>query len=348
MSDTGATHGSGGEARFPGRDTGPRPNLNAMYVVLFSIALFGFVAIKTFEGIMARRVPEPQQIDIDAEAEILKLLNAFPWINVVLYVFFGLGATLLLVYFGLRLGGVRPVGREPLNKVSWTLGALVKGLVIAFFMMVVISVAASIMLSGLGLPKEAALIIIGMGVNILTVVAVLFMLRYEYGVNFAAIGLSLKKPLRNVGYAFLTYIAMIPVFAVVGVAWKWFGEQIGLEYEPQIVVAWLLTSDSVLTIVLVIVSAVVVAPIVEEFFFRCFTYPALRRRLGVTPAILITSAYFALIHLDFFAFMPVFVLGVALGFLYERRQNIVAPAAMHFFHNARAIGLILLLRFCSQ
>lgn len=41
---------------------------------------------------------------------------------------------------------------------------------------------------------------------------------------------------------------------------------------------------------------VLVAPLVEELFFRGFLYPALARPLGTVPAIAITSAGFALVH----------------------------------------------------
>jgi membrane protease YdiL (CAAX protease family) len=96
----------------------------------------------------------------------------------------------------------------------------------------------------------------------------------------------------------------------------------------------------------VTISAVVVAPLAEEIFFRSFTYSALRKRFGILPGIVVTSAYFALIH-DFFSYLPIFVLGVALAYLYERRQSIVAPVALHFFHNARVIGTVLILRYVN-
>ena len=46
-------------------------------------------------------------------------------------------------------------------------------------------------------------------------------------------------------------------------------------------------------------AAIVVAPVAEEFFFRAFFYRALRNRLRVWSACLITSLVFASLHLQY-------------------------------------------------
>lgn len=346
MNDTTTTDNSSSRAPVPGSEAGPRRNPSTMYLVLFSVALFGFTALSTYQAVMSRRAPEARPLV--TEEELAELHIGVPWLTAAQLASLCAGAALLIIYIGLRIGRIRSVRQEPQNALTWTLGAFVKGLVIVFFLLVLINITGFMAFSGTVMPGMAAGVIIGAAVDILAVVCVLFMLREEYGTKLADIGLKLKAPLANLGYGFLTYLAIMPVFSVVILAWRWLGGQLGLEYQLQPVVACLLKSDSMLTVVLITVSAVIVAPIVEEFMFRCFTYPVLRKRLGVSGAILITSAFFALIHLNFFAFPPIFVLGVALAFLYERRQNIVAPAALHFLHNAHAIGLILLLRFSAS
>ena len=48
--------------------------------------------------------------------------------------------------------------------------------------------------------------------------------------------------------------------------------------------------------------ACVVGPMVEEVFFRGFFYPAFRKYVGAVWAMVITSALFALVHENIFAF----------------------------------------------
>lgn len=315
---------------------------------MFIVALLGLIAVKTAEVIIKRTGPgTPVITPAGAEAALESLAAGMPWLGIVKLGLMGVGAALLIIYVCLRLVRIRPVGQEAQNRVSWTLGALVKGLIIAFFLVISLGILGPIALGILGMPLEAAVMMADAGAKILIVLALLFMLYFEYGARPADAGVTAKTPIRDVGYGFLTYLAVVPVFTIAALAWTWVGRSLGLEYQPQIVIKWLLESDSVLTLSLITFSVVLVAPVVEEIFFRGFTYPALRKRFGAKGAILISSVYFSLIHFDFFVFLPIMILGVALAFLYERRQSVVAPIALHFFHNAYAVGTVLLLRFLS-
>lgn len=99
----------------------------------------------------------------------------------------------------------------------------------------------------------------------------------------------------------------------------------GLEMQPSMVplseelsVPWLLP-----------LSAVIVAPIVEEVFFRGFLFAAFRQRHGWVKAALISSALFALIHLQPVAIPPIFLLGFFFAYLYHHSNSIWLPILMH-------------------
>ena len=79
--------------------------------------------------------------------------------------------------------------------------------------------------------------------------------------------------------------------------------------------------------------AALFGPIFEEIFFRGFCYPILKRRIGVPLSMVTTAAFFALIHENSFAFLTIFVLGLGLVYLYEKRGSLVAPLTMHITHN---------------
>ncbi len=347
-------HDTGQASWQPGER--PQSAANTMYMILFMLALFGFVVVpmlmkapnggKTvIPAIQKEKSVEPAA---DTETEMKAMLEQAFWLQAAILVTFILGTILLIVYIGLRVAGLRPVRQVPLNNVTWTLGSLVKGFVIALFIVMVLGYTGGPLLLPLGLHLLAVAALITAVFELLVVAWVVLMLRFEYNARPADFGLRFRKPLREVGYAFLTYLVVFPVFQVATIAWRYIGEFFGFEYEAQPLVAFLVKTDSVASILIVTVSAVIVAPIAEEFFFRVFTYSALRRRFGVFPSVIVTSAYFALIHPGFFSFLPIFILGAALAFLYERRQSIVAPVAMHFFHNSWVVGSILLLRYVNS
>jgi membrane protease YdiL (CAAX protease family) len=87
-----------------------------------------------------------------------------------------------------------------------------------------------------------------------------------------------------------------------------------------------------------LLGAVVVAPVVEEIFFRGFLFAGLRGRYGWQKAAVISSALFALVHLQPTAVLPIFLLGLIFALLYERSGSIWPAVLMHVSSNALALG----------
>lgn len=73
----------------------------------------------------------------------------------------------------------------------------------------------------------------------------------------------------------------------------------------------------------------------EEVVFRGVVQQQLQRRIA-SPwlAIIVASAIFSFIHFQFEGFLPRMLLGVLLGWLFWRSQNLWVPAAAHFANNA--------------
>ncbi|MDR0248434.1 MAG: CPBP family intramembrane metalloprotease [Oscillospiraceae bacterium] len=85
--------------------------------------------------------------------------------------------------------------------------------------------------------------------------------------------------------------------------------------------------------------SVLFAPIIEEIVYRGFVQGRARRLLGPRHAIFISAAVFGAAHLSFSAVTLVqaayaAALGILLGWVYERRRNIIVPIAMHMAFNA--------------
>ena len=85
-----------------------------------------------------------------------------------------------------------------------------------------------------------------------------------------------------------------------------------------------------------------VAPLVEEFFFRGFLFGVLREKLGVAWGALLAGSVFGLIHV---AGTPLrslgilVVLGVGLCILYAKTGSILPGIGLHSLHNSISLGV---------
>lgn len=87
-----------------------------------------------------------------------------------------------------------------------------------------------------------------------------------------------------------------------------------------------------------LIGGAIVAPFVEEIFFRGFVFGGLRPRYGWQRAALISSALFAMIHFVPTAVIPIFILGYIFAYLYHRSDSIWPAILMHAATNALALG----------
>ncbi len=84
----------------------------------------------------------------------------------------------------------------------------------------------------------------------------------------------------------------------------------------------------------IIVLAVVVAPISEEFIFRFFLYGVVRRYFGIAIGLIFNSLLFAAAHTHLPSAAPLFVLGGCFTLAYEWSGSILVSMAMHSFFNS--------------
>ncbi len=79
----------------------------------------------------------------------------------------------------------------------------------------------------------------------------------------------------------------------------------------------------------VIVGAVIMAPLIEETFFRGFILGGLNRVWWMIPSVIVSAALFSAVHLNLYAAIPFALFGLILGVLYLRTQHLTAPALAH-------------------
>ncbi|NJK62456.1 MAG: CPBP family intramembrane metalloprotease [Synechococcaceae cyanobacterium SM2_3_1] len=91
---------------------------------------------------------------------------------------------------------------------------------------------------------------------------------------------------------------------------------------------------------LLVVALVIAAPLTEEFFFRGFLLPGWQSSWpGPVGALLLTSGFWAGIHLqyDLFDITLIFGVGILLGLARWRSGSLFTPLAMHALNNLLSV-----------
>jgi membrane protease YdiL (CAAX protease family) len=170
---------------------------------------------------------------------------------------------------------------------------------------------------------------------------ILFFLRqHEIGWR-AAFGFSGPRLKHALLMAFGFILVVLPMVLLVQVASVSVLEKFGIPTENQAAVKLLTDAKSLLSTVYLGVFAVVMAPVAEEFIFRGMLFPFVKRLGFPKLAWLGVSFLFALIHFNAPTFVPLFVFALALTWLYERTDNLLAPITAHVLFNAANLAVLL-------
>lgn len=139
---------------------------------------------------------------------------------------------------------------------------------------------------------------------------------------------------RNLGWLTASVLPSLALCA----AFTWFFEVlnqtlIGAPPETQSSIKQLLVSGDTLALVALAVSAVLIAPVVEEIVFRGYLYRNLRDGVGKGLAVALSGAVFSLVHMHPTLFLPLAGLGMALALLYEWTGSLWVPILAHMAFN---------------
>jgi membrane protease YdiL (CAAX protease family) len=93
-------------------------------------------------------------------------------------------------------------------------------------------------------------------------------------------------------------------------------------------------SDTLEQRILIIILAVAVAPVAEEFIFRFFLYGVLKRYFGRALGVISNALLFAAVHAHLPSFAPLFVLATCFSLAYEWSGSILVSMTMHSLFNS--------------
>lgn len=175
------------------------------------------------------------------------------------------------------------------------------------------------------------------GFEIILIVAMLIVARMFFARRLKGFGLEVQTIPTDLGVAFVNLWAVVPV--VIALVWVvgWLGQIFqGDEFQMQLnegLKTILTYNDKPYVKIMIIIFAVLIAPVFEEILFRGFLQSAIRKVMkGPWIGILLTSIFFAMMH-PWMHWPALFALSVCLGYSYEKNGSLFRPIFIHMFFN---------------
>lgn len=152
--------------------------------------------------------------------------------------------------------------------------------------------------------------------------------------------LGIKRPAAEIAKGiFAGFVASLASVLVMYLSGKVYMMLFGQEPEAQSLIDMMLASDTPrATALAVLAVTVVLGPFAEEVLYRGVVLSALMRRRGRVVSVLVSSAFFSLLHLHLPAAAALFMAGAMFAVAYIGSGSILAATAMHSAFNAANIA----------
>jgi len=180
--------------------------------------------------------------------------------------------------------------------------------------------------------------------GLLAITVILLLARAHFARRLSGFGLNIKTIVRDFFAAFVNLLTVWPLIMAAITLTIFFGELIwGSDYQmQQHQQLELISKHPQLPLrTLIVVVAVVIAPLLEEMLFRGLVQTIIRSffevRNGAWLAIAISSGLFTVIHSNAGHWPALFILGVCLGYAYEKSGSLFRPIFIHSFFNTFSI-----------
>ncbi len=195
-----------------------------------------------------------------------------------------------------------------------------------------------------------------------TIVIIIILARIHFTRRLKGFGLNIKTVVKDFFAAFVNLLTVWPLIMSAIMLTAYFGELVwGREYQIQQHQQLKIITENpqLLSRILIVVAAVIIVPLLEEMLFRGLLQTTIRSyfeafrsllvpqetpdekrtidRNGAWPAIVISSVLFTMTHANAGHWPALFVLGLCLGYAYEKSGSLFRPIFIHSFFNAISI-----------
>ena len=177
--------------------------------------------------------------------------------------------------------------------------------------------------------------------DLLVAIFVWALIKARHGQSLRELGLRFERVTESVRMGLVGYVAVLPSLLLTFLTVAALLNLFSMEPVPQNVVQIFLKDSTSPYLIYITLFVALLGPVLEEIFFRGFAYAGLRKRFGIWGAACIASAVFAALHMNAVAFVPIFLLGMFLTYLYERSGSLIPSITAHALHNGIMVALTL-------
>jgi membrane protease YdiL (CAAX protease family) len=152
---------------------------------------------------------------------------------------------------------------------------------------------------------------------------------------------AIGAPRHIVPTGLAAFLISLPLVLVGGIAWTSLMKLVGLPLDKQLSIDLFDRTQSHRWLLVLAVTAVVIAPVAEEMIFRAGLFRFLRTRLPRWAALLLPACLFAALHNNLPTFLQLATLGLVFALAYERTGLIGTAIVAHAAFNLNNILLLL-------
>ncbi len=176
------------------------------------------------------------------------------------------------------------------------------------------------------------------------IVTAIIIARLTFANGLKGVGLNPRTAPRDFAAAILNLLAIMPVvlgmIILTTIAGKLaIGDKFQMPQHEELKEIISYSQWEVRT--LIIFTAVIVVPFVEELIFRGMIQTMLRSFFRPWPAICIASLVFVLFHANPEHWLALFALSFCLGYTYEKSGSLLRPIFLHALFNAMSVAAAL-------
>jgi len=189
----------------------------------------------------------------------------------------------------------------------------------------------------------------------LTIVLIIFLARASFARRLKGFGLNARTIHKDFVFAFINLLSICPLVLAAIVVTTCFGKLIyGQDFylEQHEELKTIATYTQLPLRILIIITTIMLAPVLEELLFRGlfqtmlrssleFRFTNLESRYSSWLSILISSGLFILVHPNAGHWPALFMLAITLGYSYEKSGSLFRPIFIHSFFNSVAIIAVL-------
>lgn len=192
-------------------------------------------------------------------------------------------------------------------------------------------------------PEAVVQMILLHGLMVVTLLLITFYVAFPRRASYQQLGMrtnDLFQQVKDGGRGFL--LALTPVIIVLAITFP-----LRSEDTTHAVLKSLIDNPDPQLAILLVVLAVITAPLFEELVFRVILQDWIIRLAGVKTGIVVTALVFAGIH-QFPDSLPLIPLALLLGYVYERRRSFLTVFLIHAFFNGFNVVMVVIASLATE